>query len=151
MRGVARSREDLQVEHAVADDADVLLRHRHERPPEPVEVVPVQPPGAPLEAARVDQVRRPDLAHVDEQARVLADEGAGRAGMVEMDVREQEVAELPDLEPVLGEPCPERVQAARRPAVDQRGLVAREQVGADHALAAEVLEVEELHPELLRP
>jgi hypothetical protein len=82
---------------------------------------------------------------VDEQAGILPDERARRAGMVEVDMREQEVSQLPDLEPVPGQPCPKRVQAARRSAVDERGLIPREQVGADHALPAEVLEVEELH------
>ena len=63
---------------------------------------------------------------------------------------EDEVAQLPDPEPVRGERRPQRVQAARRPAVDERGLVALEQVRADDALAAEVPEIEELHPGTLR-
>ena len=38
----------------------------------------------------IDQVRRAPLVHVDAQPRVLADERAGRAGVIEVDVREQQ-------------------------------------------------------------
>jgi hypothetical protein len=60
-------------------------------------------------------------------------------------VSEDEMAEVPDPEPVFGEAGPEPVQGARRPAVDQGRLVPFQQVRADDPFAAEVLEVEELH------
>ena len=94
-------------------------------------------------------MRRPDLADVDEQARVLTDERARRSGVVEVDVGEDEMAQVPDLEPVLGQSGAERLQAARGPAVHQRGLGARVEVRGDDTLATEMLEVEELHETLL--
>ena len=60
--------------------------------------------------------------------------------MVEVDVREHEVPQLPDPEPVCREALPQRLQAARRPAVHERSLVPRQQVGADDALVPEVPE-----------
>jgi hypothetical protein len=65
--------------------------------------------------------------------------------MVEVDVREDEMTQVPDLEPVLRQTCAERRQAARGPAVHQRGLGARVEVRGDDTLATEMLEVEELH------
>jgi len=146
MRRMPGRRERLEVEDAVADDPHVRLRNGRELAPEPVEVVSVEPAGASLEAIGVDEMRRPDLAHVDEQARVLSDKRPRRARVVEVDVGEHEVAQLPDLEPMPRKRRPETVQAACRAAVDERQLLALEQVRADDALAAEVLEVEELHP-----
>ena len=145
MRGVAGRGERLEVEHAVADDPHVLLGDGSELAPEAVEVVPVEPARAPLQAARVDEVRSSDLAHVDDEARALAHERARRAGVVEVDVGEEQVAEVGDLEPLLRQPRSECVQAARRAAVDECRLLALEQVRADDARPAEVLEVEELH------
>ena len=130
MRRVPRRREGLVVEHPVAHDAYVLGRDGQERAPEAVEVLAVEPARAPFEPFGLDQVRRADLADVHEQAGVLTDERARRPGMVEVDVGEDEMAQLPDLEPVLGQSGPQRLQAARGPAVHQRGLGARVEVRA---------------------
>ena len=94
MARVAGAREGREPERLVADDVDVLARHRRELAPEAVEVVAVQPPRAALEPARVDEVRRADLRDVHLQARVLAHEHARGAGMVEVDVGEQQVADV---------------------------------------------------------
>ena len=85
------------------------------------------------------------------QPRVLAHEHARRARMVEVDVREQQVAHVGELEAALGEPGLQLGHAGRRPAVLQREpVVGLEQVGADHPLVAEVAQVErlghQLHP-----
>jgi hypothetical protein len=79
---------------------------------------------------------------VDAQGRVLPDEGSGRAGVVEVDVREDEMAEVGNREPALSEGGFERLEARRGPAVDQRGLVPRQQVGRDDPGVAQVEEVE---------
>ena len=57
-------------------------------------------------AGRVDDVRRADLGDVHAQPGVLADERAGGAGVVEVDVREQQVADVGELEAALGERLP---------------------------------------------
>ena len=57
---VAGAREALQPEHDVSDDVDVLGRDGHELAPERVERVAVEPPGARLEPARLDEMRRAD-------------------------------------------------------------------------------------------
>ena len=64
---VARRREAVEAEHAVADDADVLLGHRRELAPELVEVLAVESARALLEPRRVDEVGRADLRDVDGQ------------------------------------------------------------------------------------
>ncbi len=104
MRRVALRREAVEPEHAVADDVDVLLRHRRELAPEHVERFAVQPPRALLQPRRVDEMRRADRRHVHLEPRMLADERAGRARVVEMDVAEQQVAHVGEREPGFGEP-----------------------------------------------
>jgi hypothetical protein len=62
-----------------------------------------------------------------------------------MDVRQEQVAEVGELEPALGEPLLQRGDAGRGAAVEQRRSFRRvEEVDADHALAAEVQQVERL-------
>jgi hypothetical protein len=139
MRGVAGAREAVEVEHAAADGVDVCLRHGHELAPEAVEVVAVEPPSAALEPRGVDEVRRADLGDVHLQARVLPHERARGARMVEVDVREQQVTQVLQLEPALGEPRLQLRDTARRPAVVQREpVVGLEQVGADDPLVPEM-------------
>ena len=98
-------------------------------------------------------MRRADLRDVDLQPGVLADEDAGRARVVEVDVREQQVTHVVELEPVLGEAALERRGTRRGPAVEEgRPVLGVEQVGADHALVALVVEVEQArvrHPSIL--
>ena len=48
-------------------------------------------------------MRRADLRDVDLQRRVLADEHTRGARVVEVDVREEEVPDVGELEPALGE------------------------------------------------
>jgi hypothetical protein len=76
---------------------------------------------------------------------VLAYQRTGGARMVEVDVREQQVAEVVKLEPVLGEARLQRGDTARRAAVlECRPVGGLEQVAADDALMAAVEEVERL-------
>jgi hypothetical protein len=144
VRGVARRRPRLEVENAVCDDLDRLFRNRRQLAPETVEVVPVQPPGAALEPARIDEVRRTNLAHVDPEARVPAHEDAGSARMVEVDMREYEMAHVRERHPVSREAFFERAETARGPAVHQRRLVAGQQVRRNDPRMPQVEEVDEL-------
>jgi hypothetical protein len=117
----------------------VRLRHRHELAPQAVEVVAVEPPRAALQPFRVDQVRRADLRNVDLEPGVLAHQRARRARVVEVDVRQQQVAHILQLEPALTEPRLQLRDAARGAAVLQRRpVVGLEQVAADHPLVPKV-------------
>src|SRR4051812_28109757 len=150
--GVPRAGEGREAERLLAHRMDVRLWHRRELAPEPVEVVAVESTRASLETAGVDQVRRADLRDVHLQLGVLADEHARGACMVEVDVGEQQVADVREREPTLCEARLQRGDAGRRPAIVQREPVTRlQQVAADHALAAEVAQVERLWPHQLQP
>ena len=97
------AREALEPEDVVADDPDALGRNGNELAPEPVERVAVQPPGAHLEPARVGQVGCAHGRHVHLERGVLADDRAGRARVVEVDVGEEQMPDVTELEPSLGE------------------------------------------------
>ena len=124
---------------------DVLLRHGRELAPEPVEVVAVEPARARLEPRRVDEVRRPDLGDVHLEAGMLANQRARGAGVVEMDVREQQVAHVVQHEAALGQLRLQRRDAGRRPAVLEREpVVGLEQVDADDALGTFVVQIKRI-------
>ena len=144
VRCVAGRRERFQVENARFDRPQARFRNRCELAPEAVEVLAVKPPGAPLETARIEEMRRSDGAHVDLQRRVAANQGSGGAGVVEVDVREHEVAEVLDLEPTISERLLECSEAARGAAVDECRLVARQEIRRDHAPPAEVEKVDQV-------
>ena len=78
-------------------------------------IVAVEPARRALEPRRVDQVRSADLGDPDRQVGVPPHERAGRAGVVEVDVREQQVPEVGQLDTVLAEAL-DRAAAASRPA-----------------------------------
>ena len=74
-------------------------------------------------------MRRADLGDVHLQAGVLAHEHARGAGVVEVDVREQQVADVGELEAALGEPCLQLGHAGRGAAVQSaRPVLGLEQV-----------------------
>ena len=144
--GVTGRREALEAEHLGADCVDVRLGDGHQLAPEAVELFTVKPAGAALETLGVDEVRRADLGDVHLQLGLLADERAGRAGVVEVDVREQQVPQVAELEAALGESVLQLGDARRRPAVLQRKPVrGLDQVAADHLRASEVPEIEFRH------
>ncbi len=96
-------REDLEAQGFVSHHVDVLLRHRRQFSPELVEGVAVQPARAALEPGGVDEVRRADLGDVHLQSRMLADEDARRARMVEVDVAEEQMTHVLEREAVVGQ------------------------------------------------
>jgi hypothetical protein len=137
-RGEAGEPDDV-----LAHREHVCGRDRGELAPELVERVAVEAPRARLEPLGVDEVRQPDLGDVHGEGRVLADEHPRRAGVVEVDVREEQVAEVAELEPARPERVPERRHAGRRSAVEQRGaVVGVDQVRPDPPAVAEVEKVE---------
>ena len=141
---MARRRPRFQLEQALADDLHGFRGNRGQLAPETVELVPVEPAGAPLEPAWIEEMRRPDLAHMHSQLRIPAGQDAGRARMVQVDVRQHEVTEILEREAVPAQRSLERPKAAARAAVDEHRLVAGEQVRADDPRAPEVQEVEKL-------
>src|SRR3954452_16573414 len=77
---------------------------------------------------------------------MVAHERAGCTGVVEMDVREQQVADVREPQPALGETLLERLTRRRRPAVEQReAVVGLDEVDADRSLATGEVQIDRLH------
>ena len=100
VRGVARRVRHVE-ESAARLDAlatpehhQVLLRHGRKLSPEAIHVVAVQPRGALNQLLGMRHVPRAALVHQHFDPRMTPDDGAGRAGVVEMDVREQQVGDV---------------------------------------------------------
>jgi hypothetical protein len=120
VRRVPGRREAIEAEDVFADDVHVLLRYRREFAPERVERVAVQPSRASFEALGRDQVRCPDLRDVHLERRVLADEYAGGARVVEVDVAEQQMVNIRELDALLGEAALEGGDPRRGAAGEER-------------------------------
>ena len=74
---------------------------------------------------------------------MLADERSRRAGVVEVDVREEQVLHVAELDAARRERVVQRRKAARRPAVEEgEPVLGLDEVGADPALVAAVEQVE---------
>ena len=92
---------------------------------------------------RLRTMRGAELGDMDLELRVLAHEHARGAGVVEVDVAEEQVAQVRELEAVLLEPSFERRDAARGPAVEEREpVVGLEEVAPDDPLGAAMVEVD---------
>jgi len=86
VRRVPGRREAFEAADLVTRRVKVARRDRHELAPEPLELVTVEPPRAPLEARGVGEVGEADFGDVQLQSWVVAHERPGRAGVVEVDV-----------------------------------------------------------------
>src|SRR5690242_19154503 len=76
---------------------------------------------------------------------MLAHQHARGAGVVEMNVREEQVADVVQREPSLRQPLLERRNAGGRPAVEERwAVVGIQDVHADRAFVALVPQVDRL-------
>ena len=71
------------------------------------------------EPFRVDEMGCTDRGDVDLESRMLADEHSGGPGVVEVDVRQEQVAEVGQLEPARTQLPLERADARRGAAVEQ--------------------------------
>jgi hypothetical protein len=145
MNRVARSREALEPQNSLGDDLDVLGRDGHDLSPEHVEHIAVKSPCAPLEPFGIDEVGRTSLGDVHSQARVGRDECAGGAGVIEVDVGDEQVAKIGDREAELGKPGFERGESRTRSGIYERETVVEiKQIGAKKLLFTEETEVEKL-------
>jgi hypothetical protein len=69
---------------------------------------------------------------------------AGCTRVVEVDVREHEMANVSERDAVAAEGSLQRVEAAARTAVDERRLAGRQQIGRDDPRAPQVEQIEKL-------
>ena len=77
---------------------------------------------------------------------MLAHEHPGRTGVVEVDVAEQEVADVGESQPLLREPGLQGLDRRGGAAVEEReAVVGVEEIRADRPLVALMQEVEQLH------
>ena len=142
MRG--RWWEGLPAEHVSGRDAHVLLGHGPQLPPERVERIAVEAAGRALEARGVDQVRSADFGDPHRQLGVPLHDRAGRACVVEVDVGQQEVAQIGELDAVLAETLDQpRERRGRSPVLQRETLVRLDQVHADRFLPAVEVQVDE--------
>jgi hypothetical protein len=86
---------------------------------------------------------RADLGYMDLQCWVFPDEHAGGAGVIEVDVAEEQVVDVLEGEAETDEPLLEPWNARRRAAVEERRpVVGLDEVAPDDALDAAVVEVD---------
>ena len=108
MRGVSRGIGDLQGPSTGRDGfaalqlAESLAGNRQELAPQPIHVLAVQAGGAREQFRRIREVRCTALVDEHVNRRVLLDETPGNAGMVQVDVRQQDLANVryPDTAPL---------------------------------------------------
>src|SRR6266545_2660998 len=105
----------FQAGGCVPDDLDVLLGHGERLAVERIEAVAVQAAGRADQPGRIDHVRCADLRDVHADVGLGANDVAGGAGMVEMDVREQQVVDLAQVDCFL-----QALEAGRGTAVEER-------------------------------
>ena len=89
----------------LADHVHVRLRDGGELAPQHVERVAVQPACASLEPRRVDEVRRADLRDVHLQRGMLAHESAGCPRVIQVDVAQQQMADVHEPQAVGASPA----------------------------------------------
>ena len=125
MSRMARGRKAVEADDVRTRDLDIGLRHGGELAEKRLERVPVDSPGASLEASRVDQVRSADARDVDAEAWVLADQCPSGARVVEVDVGQEQVTHVANGVAVRRQATTQRLETARRSAVDDREPVLR--------------------------
>ena len=109
-------------------DALPALEHREracrngtDLAPQTLHGVAVKQRRARQEPGRIDEMRRAALVHVDAERWIFTDEHAGRTGVIQMDVRQEQRRHIPDRQAGGGERGAQRGQCARRSWIDDRG------------------------------
>ena len=107
------------------ENVDVRLGHGNHFAPQLVELRPVDLARAELQHLGEREVERSLLGDVHTQLGVLPHEEARGSGVVEMDVREEQMSQVPHREPSRLEPLLERAEGRRGPAVDEPWAIRR--------------------------
>jgi hypothetical protein len=125
---------------------DIRRRNRFECSPQPIHRGAVESSGAVEELFRVDQVRRTALVHVDGDARMLAEDGAAGAGVIEVDVGEKDRLDVAQAQAAVRQLGAQLVEGAGGTGIDQGDAAggAFEDARRDHLWRA-------LEPEIQEP
>ena len=125
---------------------DARGRHRHDGAPQPIHVLAVEPGGAGNELRRIDQVSRAALVDEHLDLGIRRQEQPGRARVIEMDVRQQQLTDVPNRYPLRARAFEEPVERGRRAGVDDRHPVGALQDGAgDDAGPAQKIQIDVVH------
>ena len=137
---IAAARRDAL---AAAQDGQSLRRHGKEFAPEPIHLVAPEARRARDELLRSDQVRCALLVDVHAQLRVLAHQRPRDARVIEVDVRQQNRAQIGDADARALELGAQRRQRAGRAGVDERDPAgAINDHGGDDARGAQEMQIE---------
>ena len=126
VRGMARRVGRLQGVAAGGDrfttrqSPDIGRWDRFECSPQPVHRAAVQSCGAVEQFLRVDQVRRAALVDVERDARVLAEDGAAGASVIEVDVGEQDRVDVAEAQAAERQLLAQDGERAGGAGIDQR-------------------------------
>jgi hypothetical protein len=129
----------VAIEHRLAagEHVQILLGHRQHLPPEPLHPIPVEALGAVVQPLRIGEMPRAALVDVDGQLGPAPHQRARGAGVVEVDVGEQQCRR-----PRVPQPLQQCVERRARTAVDDHVAI---EPGPDHAWATEVHEIDDPH------
>ena len=153
MRRVPRRVRDLEIAptgrdaFATRHDDEIPGGHRTKLAPETIHVVAPEPRRARDQLLGIDEVRRASLMYIHAQGRIRTNERAGRARVIEMNVRQENGPQVRDRDARAIELGSERRQGARRPGIDERGPAGTmEDDRRDDARHAEKVEIEIRQP-----
>ncbi len=125
VRGMARRVGGLQRVAAGGDrftarqSPDVGLGDRLECAPQPIHLAAVESSGAGKQLLGVDQVLRAALVDVDGDARMLAEDGAAGARVIEMDVGEEDRLDVAQTQAAEGQLRAQLVEGAGGTGIDE--------------------------------
>lgn len=150
MRGVAGSVGDFDIAaceaelFAAAEDLQILRRNGEEFAKHGLHGVAIEASGAAQELFGIGHVRRADFVDVDFERRIFADEGAGSASVIEVNVGEEDEIKVAHGEAARSEFRFQIGEATRRAAIDEGELaIAVEQNRADGFGYTEVVKIED--------
>ncbi len=120
----------------VAEHHQALLWNREEVAEQSVHVVAEDPVRAGHELAGIGEVTSASLVHDDLRVREGCGDVADSAGVVEVDVRDDDGGEVGRVDAELGEGADDEIRGARRAGLDEAGPAAPDQVAGRDALVA---------------
>jgi hypothetical protein len=122
---------------AALQHMEIVFGNRKENAKQTLHVVPVESLGACQEDGWVGQVTCAARVNINLQMGILPEKRAGRAGMIEVDVREENRLKTRNGAMVDGELCTKRVKSRSRSRIDERAeLAGTQKRGSDGARKA---------------